>query len=52
MEDKIFKAPKGFEVGETEWMVLVEEWKQTGKMVKPMRIKALFPEQFIKKAVE
>lgn len=46
MREAIFKAPKGFYCGEEEWVVLVEEWKNTGKYVKPARVKELFPEQF------
>ena len=46
MREAIFKAPKGFYCGEEEWAVLVEEWKKTGKYVRPARVKEMFPEQF------
>ena len=48
MDEYIFKAPKGFFVGEDEWMKLVEEWKETGKMIRPARVKEMFPEQWEK----
>jgi len=46
VDNPVFVAPKGWVAGEEEISAVVEEWKQTGKAVKPMRIKAMFPEQF------
>ena len=45
----IFKAPKGFLVGEDEWIKLLERWKETGKMVRPAEVKEMFPAQFERK---
>ena len=44
--DVIFKAPKSMYVTEEAWMKLVEEWKRTGKMIRPMEVKRLCPECF------
>jgi hypothetical protein len=52
MSDAVFKAPKGFFCGEAEWMALVEEWKRTGRYVRPDRVKEMFPEQYPERVVE
>lgn len=40
---KVVKCPKGFEIGEEEWTVLVAEWESNGrKMIGPMRVKEMF----------
>jgi hypothetical protein len=46
MSEYVFIAPRRFQCGEAEWKLIYEEWVKTGKVVRPTRIKAMFPEQF------
>lgn len=44
--DVVCIAPRKWEITEDKWIEVMEEYKRTGRCVRPMRIKEMFPEDF------
>lgn len=47
--DVVCIPPMRWEITENKWEIVVSEWQKTGRCVRPMRIKEMFPDDFKKK---